>query len=100
MIAIMEELQDYVPTVTEEVDLSIPNVGDRIAHAVYFHHILFGGDMLTAKRARGSQYIRSNSLRGTKQLLGLQPVAEDWHCPLPWGMYQYFRMYLQNVVYV
>ena len=35
--------------------------------------------MLTAKRARGSKHIRSNSLRGLDRLEGLLPVAEDWH---------------------
>ena len=33
--------------------------------------MLCGGDLLTAKRARGSQYTRSNSLRGKDRLEGL-----------------------------
>ncbi len=57
----------YVPVVSDEVSTEI---GERTDS---FHHILFGGDMLTA---RGSQYIRSNSIRG------LQPVCEDWHCKM------------------
>ena len=48
-------------------------------NADWFHHILFGGDMLTAKHARGSKYVRSNSTRGLDRLEGLLPVAEDWH---------------------
>ena len=32
------------------------------------HIILFGGDQLTVKRARGTQHVRSNSLRGKDRL--------------------------------
>ena len=54
-------------------------LGEKEVHTDTFHHILFGGDLLTAKRARGSQYTRSNSLRGKERLEGLKPVIEDWH---------------------
>ena len=43
------------------------------------HSILFGGDQLTAARARGSQLIRRNSEIPSERLEGLHPVAEDWH---------------------
>lgn len=79
MVAIMETIQKYVPVHSEAVTVEVPGVGDREVHADQFHHILFGGDMLTAKRARGSQHIRSNSARGLDRLEGLTPVAEDWH---------------------
>ena len=84
----MDTLQHYVPVVSDEVNTYIPEIGERTGHADSFHHILFGGDMLTAKRARGSQYIRSNSIRGISRLEGLQPVCEDWHCKmcLSWGL--------------
>ena len=75
----METLQKYVPVQTEEAVVEIPDVGEKLVHADNFHYVLFGGDMLTAKRARGSKHIRSNSLRGLDRLEGLLPVAEDWH---------------------
>ena len=79
MIDIMEHLQQYVPLETEVDKLTIPGVGEREVHADTFHHVLFGGDQLTAKRARGSQHVQSNSLRGKDRLEGLKPVVEDWH---------------------
>ena len=79
MIDIMEHFQQYVPMTSEVSKLSIPNVGEKEIHADTFHHILFGGDQLTAKRARGSQHIRSNSLRGKDRIEGLKPVIEEWH---------------------
>ena len=79
MIDIMENLQQYVPLAMEVDKLSIPGVGEREVHADKFHHLLFGGDQLTAKRARGSQHVRNNSLRGKDRLEGLKPVVEDWH---------------------
>lgn len=79
MISIMEKLQQYVPVNTEEVQFDIPGVGTKKAYADWFHYTLFGGDMLTAKRARGSQHIRKNSTRGITRLERLKPVTEDWH---------------------
>lgn len=79
MISIMDTIQQYVPVHTEAVTVDIPGVGEKVVHGDWFHHIIFGGDMLTAKRARGSQHVRSNSARGLDRLEGLLPVAEDWH---------------------
>ena len=58
-----------VPGSSESVDITTDQ----------FHYLLFGGDMLTAKRARGGKDIRSNSERGKDRLEGLTPVVEDWH---------------------
>ena len=44
-----------------------------------FHRILFGGNQLTAKRARGKVRIRKNSTNSADRLEGLLPVSEDWH---------------------
>ena len=78
----MEHFQQYVPVESETSKISIPGVGEKEIHSDKFHHILFGGDLLTAKRARGSQYIRSNSLRGKDRLEGFKPVVEDWHAKM------------------
>ena len=47
-----------------------------------FHKILFGGDQLTAARARGAQRIRMNSTSPQEKLEGLIPCSEDWHTKL------------------
>ena len=41
--------------------------------------ILFGGDQLTAARARGAKKAKFNSYCSVTQLDGLIPCAEDWH---------------------
>lgn len=79
MIEILKLFQQYVPLHSETNTVTIPGVGEKEVHADRFHHILLGGDQLTVKRARGSQHIRSNSLRGRDRLEGLKPVIEDWH---------------------
>ena len=79
MIDIMEHLQQYAPVVSELGKLSIPGVREREVHSDNFHHLLFGGDQLTAKRARGNQHVWSNSLREKDRLEGLKSVVEDWH---------------------
>ena len=76
MIEIVEHFQQYVPLKMETGKLTIPGVGEREVHA------LFGGDLLTAKRAQGSQYTRRNSLCGKDRLEGFKPVVEDWHAKM------------------
>ena len=71
MIDIMQKLHQYVPIITEGTD----DVPQRSA----VHKVLFGGDQLTAARARGCRDLRLNSESTTGQLQGLVPVAEDWH---------------------
>ena len=44
-----------------------------------FTKVLFGGDQLTAERARGAQRCRRNELLPEDQLRGLVPVAAEWH---------------------
>ena len=78
-MVIMEELSTYVPVNTTEKDVNDPESGSIKLPQDNFHHILFGGDQLTAARARGSQRIRSNSERSADRLEGLIPVSEDWH---------------------
>ena len=51
----------------------------RSLKEITFHRLLFGGDQLTAKRARAGIRIRNNSTNSADRLEGLLPVAEDWH---------------------
>lgn len=83
MVDIMESLHEYVPTHSTVSKETIPGVGEEVdVMKDKFHQILFGGDQLTAARARGSQRIRNNSERGRERLEGLTPVCEDWHSKL------------------
>lgn len=83
MIDVMDHLHQYVPTNTSTVQVDLPKTGDKIdITKTAFHTILFSGDLLTSKRARGSQMIRSNSITSTQQINGLLPCTEDWHARL------------------
>ena len=73
MIDIMEELQQYVPA------RKIAETEDGGMEHEVVHPILFGGDQLTAARARGSSELRINSDTPKGRLEALTPVAEDWH---------------------
>ena len=80
MITIMEHLHQYVATITETIKVDLPESGDKLeVMKTKFHTTIFTGDRLTAKRAHGSQKIRSTS---TEQISGLLPTAEDWHAKL------------------
>ena len=80
MCSIMEELQAYVPTIHEKVNVVTPGERDPdIINKYNFHRILFGGDQLTVARIRGAQRIRQNSEDKKGQLQGLVPCVEDWH---------------------
>ena len=80
MIDIMDHLHKYVPSFHTTEDVTFQSTGENaVAHRVHFHPLIFGGDQLTVKRARGGQKIRSNSKTEDHKLGGLVPVAEDWH---------------------
>lgn len=80
MISIMEHAQQYVPSSTKNVEIDLPAIEEKLSiHVTEFHKVLFGGDQLTAKRARGSQRIRCNSIEPLEQISGLVPTSEDWH---------------------
>ena len=80
MISILDHLHQYVPTLTSTETVVNPHTSKQVtAISDCFHYVLFGGDLLTAKRARGGQEIRENSNRGRDRLEGLAPIMEDWH---------------------
>ena len=83
MVDIMTNLHQYVPTKTSVSKSTVPGSDEEVEIVEdTFHTILFGGDQMTAARARGSQRIRKNSERGRDRLEGLKPVCEDWHAKL------------------
>lgn len=83
MISILEHLHQYVPTESSTERFKFPQSDETMDISIdRFHHVLFGGDLLTAKRARVGQRIRGNSERGKHRLEGLLPIAEDWHAKL------------------
>ena len=78
MIDVMSTLHEYVPVLN--TDTSESSSQEPMNETL--HPLLFGGDQLTAARARGCQELRINSDTATGRLQGLIPVAEDWHTSL------------------
>ena len=72
MVDIMHTLHQYVPIVSDTSE-------DDSHKTTAVHKLLFGGDQLTAARARGCRDLRLNSETTVGQLQGLVPVANDWH---------------------
>ena len=85
MIDIMDHLHKYVPSLRTTEDVTFQSTGEHaVANRVHFHPIIFGGDQLTVKRARGGQKIRSNSKTEDHKLGGLVPVALQKTGTLKW----------------
>ena len=80
MVSIMQEMHSYVPTepymelIGTDETIEVPNAK--------IHPILFGGDQLTAARARAAKAGKVNSIDPSMKFNGLVPVAEDWHIRL------------------
>ncbi len=83
MIEIMDQIHSYTPTkqYTEEFIETSTNEVINIPKAL-IHPVLFGGDQLTAARARGAKRAKANSIDPCLKFDGLIPVAEDWHTKL------------------
>ena len=80
IVEILDELQKYAPSEPHTIEVPIPNTPEvMFLKEIAFHHLLFGGDQLTAKRARTGVRIRNNSVNSADRLEGLLPVVEDWH---------------------
>lgn len=80
MISIIEYTHQYVPATTKDVNIEFPTLNEKLSIDVTeYHRLLFGGDQLTAKRGRGSQRIRCNSITPSEQISGLVPTSDDWH---------------------
>ena len=82
MIAIMEHAHQYLPCYNKGVDIELPSLNEKLhvsVNVTEYHRLLFGDDQLTAKRGRGSQRIRCNSITPSEQISGLVPTSDDWH---------------------
>ena len=77
MVDIMTHLHQYVPSVdsSEDTATSLYKSSDRVK----FRRVLFGGDQLTAARARSSKKHMANGKTPDERLEGLIPTIEDWH---------------------
>ena len=81
MCAIMKDLHKYVPEERFKMSYHLPDE-NFVCEQECYHRILFGGDQLTACRCRGAQSARINDDDTAERLIGLVPVAEDWHARL------------------
>lgn len=82
MVDIMDVMHKYVPMKADTANIRPPGDADLEPIPVelsVFHKILFGGDQVTAARARGAQLARCTQSSARDQLRGLLPVCEDWH---------------------
>ena len=79
MCCIMESLQRYVPQMKDTSSLPLPNGETLTMDTTRFSPILFGGDQLTAARARGARNLRLNHDDPIDRFEGVIPVVEDWH---------------------
>lgn len=79
MIAIMKWLHKYIPTLEYQKKHTMSTNEEEVSDEFLFHQVLFGGDQLTCSRARGSQKARTSEENDRDRLMGLVPVAEDWH---------------------
>ena len=80
MVGILSHLHQYVPMITSTKNVNVPGTGisEEVASET-LHHLLIGGDQLTAERVRGAQNMRKNSTHATGRLEGFLPISEDWH---------------------
>ena len=80
MVEIMSHHHQYVP-MTEFNDTEVlEGSGEQInmINSVTLP-LLFGGDQLTAARARLAKNVRDNAESPSERLEGLIPVVLDWH---------------------
>ena len=80
MIEILTHLHQYVPLKEFTKEMFIPSIEKVVTKQdTVLSNILFGGDQLTAARARGAIRAMSNGSTAAARLQGMIPVSEDWH---------------------
>lgn len=82
MVDILTHMHQYVPfhadTKTLEV-LGAEGLEEVQLQVERLHHLLIGGDQVTAERVKGAQTLPKNSTHAVGRLEGFVPVSEDWH---------------------
>ena len=81
MIEVMNYSHKYVPECLLEEKCQV-NEQTITIYKSLINPLLFGGDQLTAARARSAKKAKVNSIKAQTRLDGLVPVAEDWHTKL------------------
>ena len=82
MVDIMTKVHKYVPAKCYKEPYTLESSEVISISKAKLHPILFGGDQLTASRARGAKKAKVNSEEPLSRLDGLIPIAEDWHTRL------------------
>ncbi len=80
MVEIMEHIHNYVPS-KQYCDYDENDETISIPRAILYP-ILFGGDQVTATRARSAKLAKVNSYDPCKRFDGIIPIAADWHTKL------------------
>ncbi len=76
----MTHLHQYVPAVEYTKTVHVVGAEEEVeVSQVHLKKILFGGDQLTAARARGAKRAKVNSLSAIARLDGIEPNAADFH---------------------
>ena len=80
MVDILEWIHQYVPMVEMMKEVHIPSLNKTVqVPTALSHPIELSGDQKTAARGRGAQKARVNSTLLSERLVGIIPVAADWH---------------------
>ena len=79
MVDIMEHLYQYIPSIKYE-ERKICSTGEVVMkEKANLRPILFGGDQLTAARARSAMKVRVNTNTSATKFSCIIPDMEDWH---------------------
>lgn len=99
MCKILETLQQYVPSVPVTRSYHVGQVNLTLEDSD-FCKVLFGGDQLTAARARGPAALRDSHNTSHDRLEGFEAVIEDWHARLAFAKVIKFWYMLREVVVI
>ena len=79
MVAILTHSSQYVPDALASSEITLSTGGKVVVENHKMHRILFGGDQMTAARARAGIDAKLNGDTKAQRLDGIIPVFEDWH---------------------
>lgn len=80
MVEILTHLHQYIPYKESTKEVRIPSLEETVPEpSAKLTKILFGGDQLTAAKARSAIAAMSNASSPVRRLEGIVPVIEDWH---------------------